>query len=161
MIGIFYIWQKMILYICFIMMCIYIYTYMYMYIYSIYIILRSRIELKMVSTSRQLQQHQPFAMHLACAAGFLFDATCIISFVPPGTTSKTSGGVTQHFHPAVEARGFRVNCEEHQGCSNHHVKLENGHDHQTPLDLRWPLDRSYVFWSSVLIVGCPTGTIKT
>ena len=140
MICIFYIWHKMILY--------------------IYLILRSRIELKMVSTSRQLQQHQPFAMHLACAAGFLFDATCIISLVPPGTTSKTSGGVTQHFHPAVEARGFRVNCEEHQGCSNHHVKLENGHDHQTPLDLRWPLDRSDVFWSSVLMVGCPTGAIK-
>ena len=80
---------------------------------------------------------------------------------PPGTTSKTSGGVTQHVHPAVEARGFRVKCEEHQGCSNHHVNLENSRDHQALLDLRWPLDRSYVFWSSVLMVGCPTGAIKT
>jgi hypothetical protein len=64
---------------------------------------------------------------------------------PPGITSKTSV-FTQHSRP-VEAMGFRVKREEHQGCSNHHVihvNLENSRDHQAPLDLRWPLDRSYI-----------------
>jgi len=36
------------------------------------------------------------------------------SRLPPGTISKTCGGVTLHFHPAVEARGFCVRRYEHQ-----------------------------------------------
>ena len=106
-----------------------------MYIYVI-IYACSRIDLKIAFTKQATAAARNL---LLCSwpARLVFssDAKCIINWFPPGTMSKT----VVVSHPASTSKGLSL------------LGNRISRDHQAPVDLRWPLVRSYLNgWSSWL-----------